>query len=839
MVQVIATGEVTAGSSATAQFALPSGIQDGDVLLCAVHKESTGAAVPPTNQGYFQLSQDDTTGQSIGIFVAILTDADALTFHTFTLATAVWRMGSFVVLRDVDLTSMLAGGLPAATNGTDQTAETPAISPAVVDNSELMWWVTSWADTTKTFPSTNDGYTVTRRYGGNTTNLGMATAEYTTGSVVSSLVASLSAAPTRWQAKSIPIRTKQTSTPQAPYFAGAGLAVFTATSGANLTVPLPSNWKPNDIHILYAARSDNTTMTALSGWTQLTAVTGNSGLVQRVEVWWRRAVAGDTTPTITFGAGTTVRGAQIIGVRGVDPNATDPFSAAARSANAPSTTVTFPSVTPADPSTFLLALYAYEDDPSAIAVSSSFSVPTVAPSSLGNDMALGYFTTSIASSGSPTGVFTGTVSGGTFAASNNIGIVLLLKPVPVSTSVTDTGAMALGVGGFSGTGAYVAPPVDGTGALSVRVPALSGAGQLAYAGLGGMSVRVPALSGTGLLAYTGVGGTSVRVPSFAGSGLLAYAGVGTLRIGVPSLSGAGGFVPSTGGVGGISIGVPDLDGLGTLLYGGNGGLVVSVPAMGGSGLLAYSAQGGVTIGVPVFVGEGDFIPVGEGNGGISIDVGSFSGVGYLAYAGVGGIAVRVASFAGTGILAYVASGGITISRPLFGGSGLSIDQIVGMGAVSVAVPSFGGVGTYGLAGSGAIDIGVPTFVGSGLLLYAGLGGIIVSVPSFEGAAIYRPEDIIGDGGIVIGNVSFSGDGSFISAPISGMGGMTIGVPLLSGIGLVVGLMPSIVGTPFAVGARRGSTAVAASANSRAVFVGRTIDSRVVTEGGSQVKWSKQ
>jgi hypothetical protein len=73
----------------------------------------------------------------------------------------------------------------------------------------------------------------------------------------------------------------------APTYVAAGTASFTATTATALAPGLPSGWQADDIHILFAHRSDNTAATSLAGWTNLAALTSNNTAGQRVEVWWR------------------------------------------------------------------------------------------------------------------------------------------------------------------------------------------------------------------------------------------------------------------------------------------------------------------------------------------------------------------------------------------------------------------------------------------------------------------------------------------------------------------------------------------------------------------------
>ena len=243
----------------------------------------------------------------------------------------------------------------------------------------------------------------------------------------------LTSDPSAWNDLRVRITAnKQTNPTTAPTFVAAGTASFTATNATNLTPGLPSGWAADDIHIMLVARSDNTDITDPSGWTRITpsSAAENNTTLQRVEVFWRRAVGGDTAPSVTAGSSTVVRGARIFGVRGC-PTSGDPFAfsnGGTRSNNAASATVTTASMTPTENNTFNLFLSAYEDDPNAYSQPSGWSTVTVAGSTLGNDMDLTHatLTQTTAAALNPSS----TVSGGSFANSANVGILLSLKGNP-------------------------------------------------------------------------------------------------------------------------------------------------------------------------------------------------------------------------------------------------------------------------------------------------------------------------------------------------------------------------------------------------------------------------
>ncbi len=621
-----------------------------------------------------------------------------------------------------------------------------------------------------------------------------------------------------------------------PTVVGAGTASFTATTATALTPTLPTGWAADDIHILLAARSDNTAMTALSGWTQISAA--NNTTAQRTEVWARRAVAGDTNPSVTFGSGTTVRGARIIGIRGVDPGIALSSLIFTHRSNAASNIITFDSTTTIDANNLLLAMYTYEDDPSnASLINTGWTTFATSTSALGNDMAMGYATKPVPIASS-TGTMTSIVSVGTWANSVNSGIVIAFPPIP-NTAITGTGDLTVSHPSFSGAGDYIAPPISASGGSSIRVGALAGAGTLVYPGAGGVVLRAPLLAGVGalvyagngglvvgapsfagvgLLAYVGGGGLVLRVPALGGAGLLAYAGVGGVSLGVGQLSGSGAAIGPPTGTGTLVIGHPSFVGSGLLAYAGAGGILVSTPSFGGVGVLQYVGLGGVVLGVgsfagsgvysisgsggillshPDFTGGGVFLPSTGGFGTVSIGVPAFAGGGTLIYGGLGGLSVSVPSLAGSGVLTYIGSGGVVIGVAGLGGVGDYIPLGEGAGGISVRVSSFGGVGYLSYAGIGGLVIGTASFAGAGVLAYVAGGGIAIGYPAFGGVGAYIAT-IQGAGALLVGVPAFGGAGAF---GMAGSGGISIDASSFIGSGTlsylgdggVVVTVPSFVG----------------------------------------------
>ena len=123
-------------------------------------------------------------------------------------------------------------------------------------------------------------------------------------------------------------------------FNAAGAVKSNAGSGDMTTVALPAGFAADDIHVLVVASSDNVAVTA-TGFTSKLAT--NSSTNCRLSVLWRRAVAGDSTFTVTHTAGNGAL-CRVFGYRGCVTSG-DPFEDAQIQANTGTLTITAPNLT--------------------------------------------------------------------------------------------------------------------------------------------------------------------------------------------------------------------------------------------------------------------------------------------------------------------------------------------------------------------------------------------------------------------------------------------------------------------------------------------------------------
>lgn len=266
---------------------------------------------------------------------------------------------------------------------------------------------------------------------------------------------------------------KVTTNAPAPTFVAAGAGAASATSGAAIAPGLPTGWAANDIHFMVAHVSANTDFTDPSGWTRISSLVGNNTTAQRVVCWWRRAVSGDTAPSISMAsASTAVRAARIFGIRGC-PTTGDPWDVLSFLANAASATISTTSIDTTAVNTLVMFVGCYEDDPTAATDPSGYSTDLRYGTTLGNDAAIFEWHKTLSATGAENP--SSTVSGGTFTNSPNVGIMIAFKGNPLVDTTADVSfvqfeAPDAPAGGSQTLAAVVAGLSDAAGNLTVAKP---------------------------------------------------------------------------------------------------------------------------------------------------------------------------------------------------------------------------------------------------------------------------------------------------------------------------------------------------------------------------------
>jgi hypothetical protein len=128
-----------------------------------------------------------------------------------------------------------------------------------------------------------------------------------------------------------------------------GVGAIDSDNNGNVTPGLPAGFEEGDLHIAIIEQKDNFNSTMPAGWTQFADAT--SGPNHRAKLFWKRAQAGDTAPTVAHSGDAIIAG--IIGFYGVER--TNPFDTAnSFTVSGPDLTVEAGAVTTVTPNSMLV-----------------------------------------------------------------------------------------------------------------------------------------------------------------------------------------------------------------------------------------------------------------------------------------------------------------------------------------------------------------------------------------------------------------------------------------------------------------------------------------------------
>lgn len=205
-------------------------------------------------------------------------------------------------------------------------------------------------------------------------------------------------------------------------FVAAG-AKAEAASG-NITPALPTGWAADDILIVVCTQKDNVVSTITAGWTIFGAA--NNGTACRSLIAWKRAVGGETAPTITHTAGNAIVGA-IAAFRGCITTGDPAEVKGTPRANASSATVTADAITPLTADS-MLCFAAHPGDNGTQSAWSGTN-PTFGTPAFDVNTALGLDAAAALNYGIKTDTTTtGSRTCTTSLATENIGTLFTLKP---------------------------------------------------------------------------------------------------------------------------------------------------------------------------------------------------------------------------------------------------------------------------------------------------------------------------------------------------------------------------------------------------------------------------
>jgi hypothetical protein len=168
--------------------------------------------------------------------------------------------------------------------------------------------------------------------------------------------------------------------------------VATSNGVSNMLPGIPAGNAANDILVMVATVGGSVTTTMPAGWTQ--KISRANGANHKLEVWWKRAVGGETSPSVAFSAATDAVG-RIVSYSGCVTSG-DPFNAFDSQANASSATGTSPAITPTVTNSMILFVGGWSTTGSGTPTSSGYSGTNPAfTESIDNTFSAGTFNTAV------------------------------------------------------------------------------------------------------------------------------------------------------------------------------------------------------------------------------------------------------------------------------------------------------------------------------------------------------------------------------------------------------------------------------------------------------------
>lgn len=268
--------------------------------------------------------------------------------------------------------------------------------------------------------------------------------------------------------------------------------------------------------------------------------------------------------------------------------------------------------------------------------------------------------------------------------------------------VTGTGAITIRHPALSGSGTTT---VTGTGAVLIHHPTLAATGTTTVTSTGALTIRHPLLSGTGAF-VNATGALTIRHPALSATGSTTVTGAGALSISHPTLAASGAQGPAATGV--LAIRHPVLAASGTTTVIGTGALTVRHPVLAATGTTTVTGTGSVTISHPTLLGAAPGTVTGSGT--LTVHHPTLAGTGTTTITGTGALTIRHPVLAASGTTTVTGTGSLTIRHPLL--SGAAPTTITGTGALTVRHPVLAASGTTTVVGSGALTIRHPVLAGS-------------------------------------------------------------------------------------------------------------------------------
>lgn len=579
----------------------------------------------------------------------------------------------------------------------------------------------------------------TERYeidNGTTVSSWMATRDALVGPTVPAAATATSQLSVRWVSQSYVLRSTEYAT-----FRSAGTAT-TAVSATSVTPALPAGWQANDIFLLALHLRNSDTPSTPSGWTKFLDEQVQSD--HRTTYYWRRAVGGDTAPTITW-TNAAIRTAVIVCYYRA-PTTGDPINLEATLATSASAqTLATGSGTTTQTNTTLIGLFQQWN-----AAAGGWSSSTTSVLERADVVKQGIYDLILPAAGA-----TGTISGTTTGTAESMSALLI--------ALLSTASVAGGP-----------PPITGTAAVTVANPTVAATGAETFTGTAAVAIAKPAITATGTETFTGTAAVAVAKPTVAASGQETF--TGTAAVTVPSISVAATGTTAAAGVTGTAA------------------IAVTTVSVASTGAEVFTGTAGVEI-VPVAVSStGTYTPQAiTGTAAVTLPAATVAASGLETFTGTAAVAVTPVTVTAAGTYTPVPISGtaaVVVTLVSVAASGSTGDVVSGAAAVTVTAVSVAGTGTEAFSGNSAVvltQVSVSS-TGTHAQTFSGAAGVVLAI-AVSGTGAYTPAPVSGSGGatvvLLVSGTGTSGD----VAP--GKGSVLAGMALVSATSTAG---PSLVGS---------------------------------------------
>lgn len=317
------------GKTRTITLNLPP-VQPGDVVLIGSLQPNGTVVTPPA--GYTSVNSAPATSSYLQVFAHVVQQGDSAVTLSYSVSTTA-KSALLNVYRGADPNQPVdVSAVASAENGTTVTA--PSVTPTFAGDKLVVFqggygypFVSGWSPPTGMQEETEGG----------STSEATGVADQQLGGGPTGTRTSVSTA-TETDLTTISIALSQ---------ARSALLIGTANAAgksSSLTVTLPAGTQANDQVVLASTEPSTTSVTAPTGYTQVTSVSSGGTSAGTTIVFRHTVASGDSSVTLSYSA-STAQAIALAVYRGIDPAIPVDVSAVGSAASA--TSVTVPSMTPA------------------------------------------------------------------------------------------------------------------------------------------------------------------------------------------------------------------------------------------------------------------------------------------------------------------------------------------------------------------------------------------------------------------------------------------------------------------------------------------------------------